>query len=134
MFTGPIDENLGDRPALASITSLVLSDNQLGGSIPKSLGKLNGLQVLELVGDELSGRIPAELGDAKELTTILLSRNKLSGAIPGKVMNLKKLREFDVSRNRLSGKIPPHKAIIPASAFLDNPGLCGAPLPSCKHS
>ncbi|KAB1204489.1 LRR receptor-like serine/threonine-protein kinase GSO1 [Morella rubra] len=69
-----------------------------------------------------------------ELTKLLLSRNKLTGAIPGKVLNLKKLREFDVSGNRLSGKIPPHKAIIPASAFWGNPGLCGAPLPPCKHS
>ncbi|CAK9157068.1 unnamed protein product [Ilex paraguariensis] len=112
-----------------SIVSFVLSENPLGGSIPKTLGKLSGLQVLELVGNELSGKIPIELGNATELTTILVSRNKLIGSIPEEVLNLKNLQVFDVSFNQLSGKIPPHKAVIPVSAFMNNPGLCGAPLP-----
>ncbi|XWS45506.1 hypothetical protein CRYUN_Cryun15aG0142000 [Craigia yunnanensis] len=134
MFTGPINESVVQSPAMNSITSLVLSYNPLKGSIPKSLGQLSELQILKLVSNGVSGKIPGELGDAMELTTILLSRNKLSGTIPGKVLNLKELHEFDVSDNRLSGKIPPHKAIISASAFIDNPGLCGAPLPPYKRS
>jgi Leucine-rich repeat (LRR) protein len=133
MFTGPIDDDIGERPAMSSISSLVLSHNTLGGSLPKSIGKMRELQVLKLVNTGLSGMIPEELGDAKELSTILLSRNKLTGAIPEIVLNLKELKQFDVSSNRLRGRIPPHKAIIPASAFKNNPGLCGTPLPPCKH-
>ncbi|KAA8533171.1 hypothetical protein F0562_033296 [Nyssa sinensis] len=68
--------------ALPEHARLVLSHNPLGGSIPKSMGKLSGLQVLKLVNNGLTGRIPVELGNAKELTEILLSRNNLSGSIP----------------------------------------------------
>ncbi|GFY80315.1 hypothetical protein Acr_01g0001240 [Actinidia rufa] len=134
MFTGSIDADVGEKPVMASIVSLVLSHNPLGGSIPKSLGKLSGLEVLKLRGNGLSGTIPMELGNAKELEIIVLSDNNLSGEIPEKLLNLEGLREFDVSGNRLSGKIPPHKAIIPVSGFMGNPGLCGSPLPPCKHS
>ncbi|GLT65818.1 hypothetical protein SLA2020_382250 [Shorea laevis] len=84
--------------------------------------------------DGLSAAIPAELGNANELTTILLAGNKLSGAIPGNLLNLTGLNQFDVSNNRPSGMIPPHPSIIPASAFRNNPALCGAPLPPCKHA
>lgn len=133
MFKGFIDENIGEKTAMTSIVSLVLSHNPLGGPIPASLGKLSALQVLELSGNELSGRIPMELGNATELTTIVLSNNKLGGTIPGNILNLKELIEFDVSGNRLSGRIPPHKAVLPVSGFLGNPGLCGTPLPPCKN-
>jgi hypothetical protein len=133
MFTGPVDDDIGERPAMASIHSLILSDNTFRGPLPKSVGKLGELQVLKLVNTGLSGTIPVELGDAKELSTILLSKNKLTGAIPEIVLNLKELKQFDVSSNKLKGRIPPHKAIIPASAFKNNPGLCGPPLPPCKR-
>jgi Leucine-rich repeat (LRR) protein len=133
MFTGPVDDDIGERPAMASIHSLILSDNTFRGPLPKSVGKLGELQVLKLVNTGLSGTIPVELGDAKELSTILLSKNKLTGAIPEIVLNLKELKQFDVSSNKLRGRIPPHKAIIPASAFKNNPGLCGPPLPPCKR-
>ncbi|KAK6924438.1 Leucine-rich repeat-containing N-terminal, plant-type [Dillenia turbinata] len=66
-FTGPIDEDTGDKTATASTESLILSHNPLGGSIPKSLGKLTGFKVLKLAGNGLVGNIRAELGNAREL-------------------------------------------------------------------
>ncbi|XP_044469864.1 probable leucine-rich repeat receptor-like protein kinase At1g68400 [Mangifera indica] len=133
-FKYPIEDNIGGIPTMTSIKSLILSHNPVGGPIPKSFGKLNELQVLELEGNDLSGNKPVELVDAKELTTILLSKNKLSGNFPKTVMNLKRLQNFNVSRNSMSGRVPHHNAGIPASAFKDNPGLCGSPLPPCKCS
>ncbi|KAL9327100.1 hypothetical protein ACSQ67_007745 [Phaseolus vulgaris] len=133
-FCGPIDDNIGQKASMSSIIYLALSHNPLGGSIPKSIGKLRELEILDLEDCELSGNIPEELGDAETLTKINLSKNKLSGSIPEKVLNLKKLEEFDVSRNRLRGRIPPHKAMFPISAFVGNRGLCGPPLPPCKLS
>ncbi|XP_021731303.1 MDIS1-interacting receptor like kinase 2-like [Chenopodium quinoa] len=132
-FNGEIDKNIGNIPTMRSITSLILSNYPLGGSIPSSIGNLHKLWVLKMVSNRLTGRIPQELGNAKQLTTILSSRHRLSGSIPKKVLNLANLQEFDVSRNQLSGKIPPHNSSIPASAFSHNLGLCNAPLPSCKN-
>uniref|UniRef100_A0A803L7E9 Uncharacterized protein n=1 Tax=Chenopodium quinoa TaxID=63459 RepID=A0A803L7E9_CHEQI len=134
MFIGPIDKNVGNKLAMDSVTSLILSNNPLGGLIPKSVGNLTRLQVLEMVRNRLTGTIPEEIGNAKELKTIKLSRNYLSGNIPKNVINLENLAVFEVIRNKLNGKIPAHKNKFPASAFFGNPGLCGAPLPLCKHS
>ncbi|XAR57951.1 Non-specific serine/threonine protein kinase [Bertholletia excelsa] len=49
-FSGPIDENIGEKPAMARIESLILSNNPLGGTIPRSLGNLSRLQVLKMAG------------------------------------------------------------------------------------
>lgn len=99
-FSGPINASIGGN----SLTTLILSHNPLGGSIPKSLGEVNEydeirLQVLAMENCGLPGKIPVELGNATKLTTVLLSRNKLSGAIPGNLFNLSELKEFDVSKN-----------------------------------
>lgn len=73
------------------------------------------------------------IGNLTQLEVVEMASNRLRGTIPSIVMNLKNLKFLDVSRNELSGKIPAHKASIPASAFLGNNGLYGAPLPPCKH-
>uniref|UniRef100_A0A6N2N3U3 Leucine-rich repeat-containing N-terminal plant-type domain-containing protein n=1 Tax=Salix viminalis TaxID=40686 RepID=A0A6N2N3U3_SALVM len=90
---------MGERPAMASISSLILSHNPFRGPLPKSVGKLRELQVLKLV--------------------ILGCLEYTSGAET--VLNLKELKQFDVSSNKLRGRIPPHKAILPVSAFKNNP-------------
>ncbi|KAK9129736.1 hypothetical protein Sjap_010223 [Stephania japonica] len=132
MFFGPIEEDVGNHSSVESIETLVLSHNPLGGTIPSSFGKMR-LKSLELIENGLVGGIPQELGDAMELTSIVLSKNKLSGRIPEKVLSLNYLSVFNVSENELSGEIPPHKAIFPASSFMNNKALCGSPLPPCKH-
>ncbi|KAI3913029.1 hypothetical protein MKW92_050941 [Papaver armeniacum] len=132
MFVGRIDKDIGNLDILDSLETLVLSNNRLGGSIPKSLGKLSVLKTLKLDKNEFTGTIPAELSSSSRLTSIVLSHNKLTGSIPSGVMNLLDLVEFDVSFNKLTGKIPPHKKTFPASSFEGNSGLCNSPLPPCK--
>nr|GFB33009.1 probable leucine-rich repeat receptor-like protein kinase At1g35710 [Tanacetum cinerariifolium] len=107
-FSGPI-KVIGDEPALVSTVSLVLSHNPIGGKIPKSLS------------------------NATELSRLLISNNNLEGKIP-KELNKKSLKELDVSGNRLTGEIPVHDFSFHTSAFLGNPGLCGAPLQPCYIS
>ncbi|KAJ1407421.1 Leucine-rich repeat domain superfamily [Sesbania bispinosa] len=98
---------------MISIASLVLSNNPLGRSIPKTIGKLKELDDLHLDDCLLSGKILAKLGDVETEAKIHLSKSMLIGNITEKVLNLDKLEEFDVSRNRLKGRIPTHKAKIP---------------------
>ncbi|MCL7049982.1 hypothetical protein MKW94_000903 [Papaver nudicaule] len=132
-FVGRIDINIGNLEVMRFLNTLILSNNHLGGWIPKSLGNLDFLKTLKLVNNDLTGIIPEELSNTP-LTSIVLSNNKLTGGIPSKVINLFELTEFDVSYNNLTGKIPSHEATLPASSFKGNPGLCGSPLPPCKSA
>ncbi|GER35086.1 leucine-rich receptor-like protein kinase family protein [Striga asiatica] len=132
MFSGAVDNDIGNKPAMEFVDTLILSNNPLGGKIPETLGKLLYLTRLEMEKNELVGEIPKSLGNPYRLNTILLSGNGLSGGIPMEVLNNKFLKRFNVSDNRLSGEIPAHNVSIPASGFEGNAGLCGEPLPPCN--
>jgi Leucine-rich repeat (LRR) protein len=54
----------------------------LTGAIPKELGLLTSLTILDLRQGELTGAIPNELGLLTSLTYLGLSGNELTGAIP----------------------------------------------------
>ncbi len=88
------------------VTSLVLYNNSLTGSIPAALGDLDSLKYLDLVLNSLSGPIPAELGDLINLETLYLSENSLTGPIPAELGNLTELEKLALSENSLTGSIP----------------------------
>src|SRR5690606_28482294 len=44
------------------VTGLILSENNLSGTLPDSLGQLSTLGNLSLYGNEIGGPIPASLG------------------------------------------------------------------------
>ena len=89
-----------------NITQLVLSINQLSGTIPSELGNLLNLTELTLYRNRLSGTIPPELGKLVNLTKLALYRNILSGTIPSELGNLVNLTELTLYKNQLSGTIP----------------------------
>ncbi|KAM0851365.1 hypothetical protein ACQ4PT_052473 [Festuca glaucescens] len=116
-----------------SIGYLDLSFNQLDSKIPKELGNMNYLIVLNLGNNLLSGAIPDELGDAKKLLALDLSHNQLEGPIPESFSTLA-LAEIDFSYNKLNGSVPVlgSLATFPESQYGNNSGLCGIPLPPCQ--
>ncbi len=85
---------------------VVLTRNQLSGSIPPELGNLTSLRVLSLTGNQLSGSIPPELGNLTSLRDLELSGNQLSGSIPPELGNLTGLRQMFLEVNQLSGQVP----------------------------
>ncbi|KAI3861515.1 hypothetical protein MKW98_000467 [Papaver atlanticum] len=111
MFVGRIDNDIGNLEAMTFLQTLVLSNNRLGGWIPKSLGKFSFLNTLKLDKNEFMGTIPAELSSISRITSIVLSHNELTG---------------------IDRKIPPHNKPFPAASFVGNSGLCDSPLPPCK--
>jgi Leucine-rich repeat (LRR) protein len=62
--------------------SLDLSRNGLTGAIPRELGNLRALNLLNLSWNSLSGSIPLSLAALSSLQTLELSNNQLSGEIP----------------------------------------------------
>ncbi|KAM0854563.1 hypothetical protein ACQ4PT_050373 [Festuca glaucescens] len=119
-----------------SMMFLDLSFNQLDSEIPKEIGNMYYLTVMNLGHNLLSGAIPAELGGTKKLSVLDLSHNKLEGPIPVSLSMLAYgLSEIDLSNNRLNGSIPGQGlgplASFPASQYGNNSGLCDFPLSPC---
>ncbi len=109
------------------VTKIELSDNNLTGEMPESLGNpehghghnghgdeeshedevfLEELKVLNLSGNRLTGSIPAGLNYLRGLNTINLSRNRLTGEIPEDITDLHFLYTLDLSHNFLTGRVP----------------------------
>lgn len=103
----------------------------LGGEIPREITRLHVLVSLNLSRNNLSGEIPAKIGDMKSLDVLDLSSNHLFGQIPQSLAMMDRLGVLDLSKNNLWGKIPTSTQLQShnASAYMDNPGLCGDPLP-----
>ena len=102
-LSGTLPPELGD---LAQLRRLVLDDNQLTGPIPPELGRLGQLTKLDLQRNSLNGTIPPELGKLAQLTKLDLQRNSLNGTIPAELGALSRLDSLLLHRNELSGPIP----------------------------
>ncbi|KAF3329137.1 putative LRR receptor-like serine/threonine-protein kinase [Carex littledalei] len=127
----------GDIPGTLSqcrfLLELDLSGNQLQGEIPSSLYNMTYLRILDLHSNHLNGSIPLTIGNLTNLEALDLSNNLLVGPIPPSLSGLMNMTYFNVSYNNLSGEIP-HPGMLQtfsASAFMQNPLLCGAPLNNC---
>ncbi|KAJ9175610.1 hypothetical protein P3X46_014151 [Hevea brasiliensis] len=83
-----------------------LSNNQLSGEIPDSLGGLKNLKSVNLSQNKFFGRIPLSFGDLESLESLDLSHNNLFGEIPYTLANLFELSYLDLSKNKLEGCIP----------------------------
>ncbi|PKI64112.1 hypothetical protein CRG98_015456 [Punica granatum] len=117
------------------LRTIRLSQNRLGGTVPRSLVHCKELEVLDLSENELGGRfphcIPSSVGNLTNLEWLDLSSNKLNGKIPGELADVTFLTTLNLSNNLLSGPIPKGPQIDTfVHSFDGNPGLCGHPLPT----
>ncbi|QSB27671.1 PKD domain-containing protein [Flavobacterium sp. CLA17] len=89
------------------VSSIVISNNNLTGTIPAEIGLLNQLTVLYLVQNNLTGNIPGEIGQLTKIQNITLVQNKLTGNIPNTIGSLSQLTTLNLSNNNtLTGNIP----------------------------
>ncbi|CDY34054.1 hypothetical protein HID58_056594 [Brassica napus] len=82
---------------------------------------------IDFSGNNFSGKIPKSIGLLKGLRLLNLSSNRFSNHIPQSLANLTNLEELDLSRNQLSGPIPRSTQFQRqnCSSFMDNPKLYG---------
>ncbi|KAF7005460.1 hypothetical protein CFC21_020583 [Triticum aestivum] len=102
-LTGEIPTSMGRLPWLGLLD---LSSNKLEGHIPSELGNLIFLFQLSLADNLLNGSIPQEIGALSNLELLDLSSNNLSGMVHESIGNCLKLHSFNLSKNSLKGSIP----------------------------
>ncbi|WVZ62655.1 hypothetical protein U9M48_012375 [Paspalum notatum var. saurae] len=103
-LVGTINPDIGN---LTALRSLYLQDNQFAGNIPKHIGRLGQLEMLNLSGNLLTGTIPPGFTNCSGLVTVDLSGNTISGDIPSSIHLLYKLQVLNIAKNQLDGSIPP---------------------------
>ncbi|GFP85151.1 probable LRR receptor-like serine/threonine-protein kinase at1g56130 [Phtheirospermum japonicum] len=89
---------------LTSLSTLVLRNNNISGSIPSYLSAFQSLTLLDLSFNNLTGTIPDSLFNRSSLTHLFLGNNYLTGALPS--LKSPSLRTIDLSYNGLSGSFP----------------------------
>ncbi|KAL7249125.1 hypothetical protein ACSBR1_011318 [Camellia fascicularis] len=112
------------------------SRNKFQREIPKSIGRLNSLQGLNLSHNSLKGHIPTSLGNLKNLESLDLSSNKFVGEIPQQLKSLMFLEVLNLSNNQLAGPIPQGSQFntFGNDSYSGNLALCGFPLSKkCKE-
>ncbi|KAJ6821176.1 receptor kinase-like protein Xa21 [Iris pallida] len=85
---------------------LIMGNNFIEGSIPPEIGNLVSLEVFDLGPNLLSGRIPSSIGLLKNLHALDLHSNNFSGEIPSTIGNLSQLNMLFLDFNSFSGSIP----------------------------
>lgn len=102
-LVGTLPDSIGD---LTTLQELKMGWNSLSGPIPEEVGNLASLTRLELTSNQLTGDIPGTLADLSALQYLLLNSNKLDGALPAWLGGLTALRFIDLASNQLSEPIP----------------------------
>ncbi|XP_031474106.1 probable LRR receptor-like serine/threonine-protein kinase At1g53430 [Nymphaea colorata] len=88
------------------LVALNLTANRVSGRIPKELGSMTALEVLEVEANQLEGQLPPELGNLASLRRLVLNSNKFTGEFPSALANLMNMNAFYVSGSNFTGKIP----------------------------
>ncbi|XP_034905372.2 uncharacterized protein [Populus alba] len=104
---------------LTNLKELILDSNNIGGSIPSTVGFLFNLILLDLSYNQITSLIPFSLGNLTSLTTLDLDGNQINGSIPLEIQNLTNLEELHLSSNSISGSIPSTLSLLSNLILLD---------------
>ncbi|CAI0450450.1 unnamed protein product [Linum tenue] len=97
--------SLGFIRGLTSLSTLVLRDSSIAGTIPSDIwGDYPNLGFLDLSFNRLTGTIPATVFNMSSLTFLFLGNNSLNGTLPAQ--KSASLVNIDVSYNNIGGPLP----------------------------
>lgn len=93
-------------PDMLRVTSLVLPNSHLLGSVPEDLGHIEHLRHLDLSSNLFNGTLPNSIFNSTELQVLSLSSNVISGHLPESINSMVSLQFLNLSDNALAGKVP----------------------------
>jgi hypothetical protein len=99
---GTIPDSIG---MLSYLQTIEMSSNQLYGSLPSTVGLLSELLILDLSSNSLDS-IPNELANLVNLTTLILDGNSLEGTIPVFLAEMTQLEILSLRANKFTGNFP----------------------------
>ena len=116
-----------NSPRIGYVSAVILSGQELTGTVPPELGGLHLIKHLSLSRNSLTGEIPSELAHLFNLKHLLLNRNSLTGEIPSALGGIEGLQNLYLNGNSLSGRIPPELGDLRSlrSLILDDNSLTG---------
>lgn len=90
-LSGSLPMDICSHGRLQRLQVLVLTQNNLYGEIPSSLGQCLQLQVVSLLSNNFTGHVPRQIGNITGLTAVFLGFNSLDGMVLDllSIMNLK---------------------------------------------
>ena len=101
----PIDYWYGVTVEDDRVNQLLLSSNNLNGTIPDEICNLTELNYLNFYVNSLSGSIPDDIGNLSKLTHLSLNHNQLEGPIPESLWQLSSLTQLFLNSNNLTGSL-----------------------------
>lgn len=93
---------------MSSLEIVSLTNNRLSGSLPTDIcshGRLQRLQVLVLTQNNLYGEIPSSLGQCLQLQVVSLMSNNFTGHVPRQIGNITGLTAIFPGFNSLDGMV-----------------------------
>jgi hypothetical protein len=96
----------GTYDANEPILHIILTENNMEGTIPNEFSKLELILTLDFSDNKMSGSIPKSLATSSTLRNLLLRKNTFVGSIPKELATLMALHELHLGENRFEGKIP----------------------------
>uniref|UniRef100_A0A7S1CLY0 Leucine-rich repeat-containing N-terminal plant-type domain-containing protein n=1 Tax=Bicosoecida sp. CB-2014 TaxID=1486930 RepID=A0A7S1CLY0_9STRA len=92
------------------ITDIMLSNNNLTGTIPAIFPEIFTLKTLDLSHNSIEGQLPANFAEIVPLQIINLQFNQITGTLPANIANVStnwpSLKEINLFNNKLTGTIP----------------------------
>jgi len=83
-----------------------LSNNNLVGSLPASIGQLTELEWFNVNRNNLSGSLPSEICNLNRMLHFVISNNMFSGNFPACFANLTSLSRIVANNNKFTGALP----------------------------
>lgn len=114
LWTGVTCTELGNpnTPDMFRVTSLVLPNKHILGSVTPDLFSIPYLRILDLSSNFFNGSLPDSVFNATELQIISLGSNNLSGDLPKSINTVINLQLLNLSANAFTGNIPPSLSLL----------------------